>query len=119
MARIEMVPGWKEHVDREVHKFMEKLAGEVLTDMREHCPVDDGDLLADLASEVVGTTARIGAKSVPHAIYAEEGVGPHLILPNSKSALAWAGGHPVQEVHHPGYHGSHFMRKALYKQRGK
>lgn len=119
MTRVEFVPGWELKLDSAIHDFMQELASDVLTDMREHCPVDTGALLADLDSEVIGKEARIGAVSVPHAIYAEEGVGPHIITTNSAGALFWPGAqHPVNEVHHPGYVGSHFMKKALYKERG-
>lgn len=114
-----MVPGWEEKLDKATHDFLDDIANDVLADMQEHCPVDTGELLLDLASEVVGKTARIGAKSVHHAIFVEEGVAPHIIRPNSKEALDWGMGHPVKEVHHPGYHGTHFMREALYRQRGK
>lgn len=119
MARVEMAPGWETKMDKAVHDFMEKLGKDVLRDMQEHCPVDTGRLKADLACEVEGKTARIGAQTVPYAIYVEEGVGPHVIEPNSAGALFWEGAsHPVEVVHHPGYEGSHFMRKALYKERG-
>lgn len=119
MARIVFVPGWQQKLDNAIHDFVEDLAEDVLADMRQHCPVDTGRLLADLDEETIGKHARIGARSVPWAIYAEEGVGPHRITPNSKDALYWGGAsHPVNEVMHPGYAGSHFMKKALYKQRG-
>lgn len=118
MARVEMAPGWKQKVDHAVEGFMNDLAGDVLADMRQHCPIDTGRLLADLDKEVSGGYARIGARSVPYAIYVEEGVGPHIIMPNSKNALFWPGAsHPVQRVLHPGTPATHFMRNALYKQR--
>jgi hypothetical protein len=119
MTRVEMVPGWQAKLDGAINKFMEQLADDVLSDMREHCPVDSGALLADLDSEVHGKAARIGARSVPYAIYVEEGVGPHVITPNSAGALFWEGApHPVDVVHHPGQDAQHFMKKALYKARG-
>lgn len=119
MARIVFVPGWEKKLDRAVEDFMRDLSDEVLDDMQRTCPVDTGALLADLGDEVHGKYARIGARSVPYAIYAEEGAGPHLIEPNSANALDWPGAsHPVNEVHHPGYEGSHFMKRALYKRRG-
>lgn len=115
MAKIVWDEGWEEKVDHEVSKFMKRIADEVLDDMRAGCPVDTGELLADLDAEVNGKEARIGAKSVPYAIYVEEGVGPHVIRPNDKEALHWAGAaHPVNEVHHPGMEGTHFMKHALY-----
>lgn len=119
MARIVWDTGWEQKLDREITKFVEHLASDVLKDMRIHCPVDTGELLADLDAEVHGKVARIGARSVPHAIYAEEGAGPHIIEPNVKNALWWVGlAHPVNLVHHPGMEGTHFMKKALYKERG-
>lgn len=118
MARVEFVPGWETHMDSAISKFVEKIADDVLADMRQHCPVDTGALLADLGSEVQGKTARIGARSVPYAIYVEEGVGPHEITPNSAGALFWPGApHPVDHVMHPGQDATHFMKNALYKER--
>lgn len=119
MARIEFVPGWESHMDSEINKFMKNLADDVLNDMQEHCPVDTGALLADLESEVHEKTARIGAATVPYAIYVEEGVGPHEITPDTAGALFWPGApHPVDVVHHPGTDATHFMKNALYKERG-
>lgn len=118
IIRIEWDNDWEQKLDGAIHDFMERLSGEILEDMQENCPVDTGELLADLDAEVVGKVARIGAKSVPHAIYAEEGVGPHKITPNTKQALWWEGArHPVNEVNHPGFEGSHFMKRALYTAR--
>lgn len=119
MARVVFVPGWEQRLDRAIHNFMEDLADDVLNDMRRYCPVDTGALLADLDNEVHGKFARVGARSVPYAIYAEEGTGPHHIEPNSEEALNWVGArHPVEDVNHPGYRGDHFMKRALYKKRG-
>lgn len=118
MARIVWDAGWREKLDKKIHDFIEDLAEDVLNDMIIHCPVDTGALIMDLDKEVHGTDARIGAKSVPHAIWVEEGVSPHLITPNSAGALWWEGArHPVKRVNHPGYPGTHFMKKALYKAR--
>jgi hypothetical protein len=109
---------WKLNLRPHVEAFMAKLATDVLIDMREHCPVHTGALKADLASEVDGYYARIGAKTVPYAVYVEEGAAPHMIYPNSKKALWWEGlEHPVSRVHHPGSPATHFMREALYKER--
>lgn len=119
MARVEFVPGWEKKLDNAISDFMKDLADDVLDDMRRFCPVDTGRLKADLGDEVQGKYARIGARSVPYAIYVEEGVGPHIIEPNSAEALYWPGAtHPVEEVHHPGYEGRHFMKRALYRKRG-
>ena len=119
MSRIEWDHGWTQKLDSAINDFMAELAFDVLVDMRTHCPVDTGELLFDLDAEVIDKQARIGAKSVPHAIYAEEGVGPHEITPNTKKALYWEGAaHPVNKVNHPGMHGTHFMKNALYKERG-
>lgn len=119
MARVEFVPGWERKLDNAVSDFMRELADDVLDDMQRYCPVDSGRLRTDLGDEVHGKYARIGAATVPYAIYAEEGVHPHLIEPNSQEALYWNGAsHPVNEVHHPGYEGSHFMKRALYRRRG-
>lgn len=119
MARVEFVPGWELKLYGAINSFMKDLAQDVLTDMQEHCPRDTGRLVADLGYEVNGKTARIGARSVPYAIYVEEGAGPHLITPNSGETLNWPGAaHPVNQVMHPGSPATHFMKNALYKERG-
>lgn len=119
MARIDWDNGWTQKLDGAINDFMAELAHDVLVDMRIGCPVDTGELLFDLDAEVIDKVARVGARSVPHAIYAEEGVGPHEIRPNEKKALWWEGArHPVNKVNHPGMKGTHFMKSALYKERG-
>lgn len=120
MGRVQMAPGWKSKLRPHVHELMKDLASDVLNDMREHCPVDTGSLKSDLAAEVDGYYARIGARSVEYAIYVEEGAGPHPINPNMPAwALWWPGlAHPIPRVPmHPGSPATHFMREALYKER--
>jgi hypothetical protein len=121
MARVEMARDWKAKLRPHVHEFMKDLAGDVLRDMRQNCPVNTGALKSDLAAEVDGYYARIGARSVEYAIYVEEGAGPHPINPNMPAyALFWEGlAHPIPRVPmHPGSPATHFMREALYKERG-
>lgn len=121
MARVQMAKDWKAKLRPHVEDFMAKLASDVLSDMRQLAPVKTGALKADLAAEVDGYYARIGAKSVDYAIYVEEGAGPHPIDPRMPAyALYWEGlAHPIPRVPmHPGNPATHFMREALYKQRG-
>lgn len=120
MARVEWDTGWYEPIDESIDVFMDHLAGDVLDDMIATAPVRTGQLKEDLDKEYDNRTkvARIGAKSVPWAIWAEEGTQPHRIDTDSKKALAWAGGrHPVNHVNHPGAEATHFMKNALYKER--
>lgn len=118
MTRIEWDNDWHQRMDKEIHNFMVDLSNSVLNDMVETCPVDTGELINDLDAEVIGKDARVGAKSVPHAIYVEEGVGRHVITPNTKQALWWEGAaHPVKAVNHPGMAATHFMKRALYRER--
>lgn len=119
MTRIDWDNGWTQKLDGAINDFMAEIAHDVLVDMRIGCPIDTGELLFDLDAEVIDKVARVGAKSVPHAIYAEEGAGRHEIKPNTKKALYWEGArHPVNVVDHPGMKGTHFMKSALYKERG-
>lgn len=120
MGRVDWEPGWYERIDKEVDNFMDHLAGDVLEDMQTHVPIRTGALLADLDKEYDKHTkvARIGARSVPYAIYVEEGTPPHEIWPDKKQALWWEGtNHPHNMVHHPGATATHFMKNALYKER--
>lgn len=118
MTRIEWDNDWKAKMDKEIHNFMVDLSNSVLNDMVETCPVDTGELINDLDAQVIGKDARVGAATVPHAIYVEEGVGRHRITPTTKKALWWEGAlHPVKEVDHPGMEATHFMKKALYRER--
>lgn len=119
MARVEMSKDWKAKLRPHVHEFMTDLAKDVLNDARANCPVDSGFLKSDLAAEVDGYYARIGARTASYAIYVEEGAGPHMIYPNEKQALWWEGlAHPVPKVSHPGSPATHFLRNALYRERG-
>jgi hypothetical protein len=116
--RIQFEPGWPAKLEPEVSRYVSELAQDVYNSMVVLCPKDTGRLLADLDWEVDGTTARIGAKTVDYAYFVEEGTRPHTITPNSKGSLWWAGAqHPVYKVDHPGFVGSHFMRKSLYQAR--
>ncbi|WP_158697824.1 hypothetical protein [Streptomyces prunicolor] len=116
--RIQFEPDWVEKLEPQIETYIGKLAEQVYNDMVVLCPKKTGRLMADLAWEVDGTSARIGAKTVDYAYYVEVGTRPHTIRPNGKGALWWAGArHPVNMVEHPGYEGSHFMRKSLYKAR--
>lgn len=116
--RIQFEPDWPAKLEPAISHYVAELAEDVYKDMVVLCPKNTGRLLADLAWEVDGVTARIGAKTVDYAYYVEQGTRPHTITPNSKGALWWAGAqHPVYKVEHPGYVGSHFMRKSLYKAR--
>lgn len=120
MARIDWDTGWYQKIDKEIDNFMEDLAGDVLEDMIINAPVRTGQLKADLDKEYDSRTktARVGARSVPWAIWAEEGTAPHRIETNDKKALAWNNGrHPVNHVNHPGAEATHFMKNALYKER--
>jgi hypothetical protein len=120
MARVDWDTGWYQKIDKEIDNFMEKLAGDVLDDMIAHAPVRTGALKEDLDKEYDNKSkvARVGAKSVPYAIYVEEGTPPHVIRPNSRKALDWGDAlHPVSVVNHPGAEATHFMKAALYKER--
>jgi hypothetical protein len=120
MARVEWETGWYQKIDKEVDNFMRFLARDVYDTMMYKVPVKTGKLKADLDWEYNETSkvARIGAVSVPYAIWVEEGTSPHRIDTNSKKALSWAGGeHPVNHVNHPGATASHFMKESLYVER--
>lgn len=119
MARVDWDRGWYNRIDRSIDEFMDDLAEDVLQDMIQHVPVKTGRLVNDLAWERVGKVVRVGAKSVPYAIWVEEGTSPHPIDPKMPAyALWWAGApHPVNHVNHPGATATHFMKNALYKER--
>jgi hypothetical protein len=120
MGRVDWDTDWYEPIDKSIDLFMERLADDVLDDMIATAPVKTGRLKEDLDKEYNTHTkvARVGAKSVPWAIWAEEGTPPHRIESKDKKALWWAGAqHPVNVVNHPGGEASHFMKNALYKER--
>lgn len=120
MARIDWDTDWYEPIDKSIDALMVHIADDVLDDMITHAPVKTGRLKEDLDQEYNSHTkvARVGAKSVPWAIWAEEGTPPHIIEPTNKKALWWEGArHPVNIVDHPGGEASHFMKNALYKER--
>lgn len=115
MGRIEWEPGWEQALDTEVSKYLKTIAEDVLHDMQRTVPKNTGRLMNDLDYEVDGLIAYVGARSVDYAIYVERGTRPHDIK-SKHGGLSWPGAqHPVNEVHHPGTTGTHFMSKALYK----
>jgi hypothetical protein len=65
-------PGWKQHVDGDVHDFLEHLGQDIEADARFACPVDTGRLRDSLEHEVIGNTLRVGT-NVEYAVYVEEG----------------------------------------------
>lgn len=120
MGRVEWEPGWYERIDKEVDNFMEHIAKDVFERMKILVPVRTGHLKEDLDWEYdkATKTARVGAKSVPYAIWVEEGTYPHVIEPNDKKALWWEDAkHPVFKVNHPGASATHFMKESLYSER--
>lgn len=120
MGRVDWDTGWYERIDKEIDNFMEKLAEDVLQDMIAHAPFRTGALKADLGKEYDNRSkiARVGAESIPYAIYVEEGTPPHVIRAKKGGGLHWLGAeHPMSEVNHPGATATHFMKNALYKER--
>lgn len=119
MARVEWEPGWYDRIDHEVDNFMEKVAKEVFHRMNHKVPVRTGHLKEDLDWEYrkSSKTARIGAATVPYAIYVEDGTKPHSYGPSTKGAMYWKGArHPVKWVDHPGATATHFMKESLYEE---
>lgn len=115
---IDVSPNWPKHLEEAAHDFLRSIAVAVHRDMVRYAPVESGRLRNDLDWEVNGLKARVGARSVPYAIYVEEGTKPHSIKAKAGSALNWEGAeHPSNSVNHPGASASYFMRRALYKKR--
>ena len=79
--------------------------------------VHSGQLLAAVKpfSEETSEGARVGLRNVKeYANPIEYGSKPHVIVPNAKQALFWAGaGHPVKSVNHPGNKEYPFHRRGL------
>lgn len=115
---LDVNPRWPQGLRRAANQFLTEIAREVHRDMVRYAPVETGRLRNDLDWEVNGLKARVGAKTVPYAIYVEEGTKPHTIDAKSGGALNWAGAeHPVNSVNHPGTTATYFMRRAVYQKR--
>ena len=92
-----------------------------------------GRLRSSITTRIKGKTGTIGT-NVNYGPYVEYGTRPHLILPRYKKILAWPiagqsraglGRGPqgtlkgkgqfayARVVHHPGFKGHHYMRRAL------
>jgi len=120
VGRIDWEPNWYQKIDKEVDNFMRRIAEDVYDTMMVKVPVKTGKLKEDLDWEYNTSTkvARVGAVSLPYAIWVEEGTYPHGIDPKVKKALWWDGlAHPVNHVNHPGATASHFMKESLYMER--
>ena len=115
---VDVSPNWPKNLRRAAQQFLTEIAREVHRDMVRYAPVETGRLRNDLDWEVNGLKARVGARTVPYAIFVEEGTGPHIIKAKAGGALNWEGvEHPVNTVHHPGTRATYFMRRAVYKKR--
>ena len=111
-------PYWPQKLRGAAKQFLTETARAVWKDMVRYAPVNSGRLRSDLDWEVNGLEARVGARTVPYAIWVEEGTHPHLIKAKAGGALNWEGAeHPVNSVNHPGATASYFMRRALYQKR--
>jgi hypothetical protein len=68
--------------------------------------------MAELSTFLGATRGKVGT-NVSYAGFVNDGTKPHLITPRNAQALFWpTAPHPVNEVHHPGYRGSHFIQAA-------
>lgn len=115
---LDVNPQWPQKLKGAARQFLTEIAREVHKDMVRYAPVESGRLRNDLDWEVNGLKARVGARSVPYAIFVEEGTRPHSINAKAGGALNWEGSdHPVNSVNHPGATATYFMRRAVYQKR--
>lgn len=98
---------WREQIAADVRDLFSKLVGEVLEDAQAMVPVDTGDLLASLSSEIRGDTARIGSE-LNYALYVEEGHRVAYKDPKTGETVFTGDIVPPQP----------FLRPAIYRRRG-
>jgi hypothetical protein len=95
-------PGWHERVMEFAHAAQDKVARDVLADMKAIVPVDTGALRESLdLGRIDDTTVRVGSKDKDYSVYVEEG---HRIV-------AW--GHETGRFQPP----QPYMRPALFRER--
>lgn len=115
---LDINPQWPQKLRGAAKQLLTETARAVHKDMVRYAPVESGRLRNDLDWEVNGLVALVGARSVPYAIYVEEGTRPHSINAKPGGALNWPeADHPSNSVNHPGATATYFMRRALYQKR--
>lgn len=113
MAEVNLDPSAIVKLHLIAQNAQHEVVEEVADDARQYAPVDTGELRGSI--HVEGDTVRVGTD---HWAPTEFGAQPHVIEPEQKEALYWAGAaHPVDRVNHPGNDPQPFMRPALYKKR--
>lgn len=123
-SRAEVDDSWQENVDTAMVEFFEQRLGpDIAGDAKRYCPKRTGDLAESVEHHVEDgnlIVSATGSDEQSYAYYVEMGTRPHVIRPNGKQALFWAGAaHPVKKVNHPGTKPEPFLRPALFQERGE
>lgn len=126
MARVEMDPGWEEHVMADWDEFGEtRLGPDIRDDAKRYCPVDLGSLKESIESHMeehdIVVSATGGTDGRVYAAYVELGTRPHPIeshgdypLRNRRTGQVFG-----RHVNHPGTKPEPYLRPALFQQRGE
>lgn len=122
-SRVEVDDSWRENVTAAMTGFFEERLGpDIANDAKRYCPKRTGDLADSIEHHVEDDNLIVsatGSDEESYAYYVEMGTRPHVIRPNGKKALFWAGAeHPVKKVNHPGTKPEPFLRPALFQERG-
>lgn len=90
--RIVWDSNWQSKIEHQLNPHLNRIAGDILQDMQDECPVDTGALRDSLVVEDDGKGLyRVGSQDKDYSVMVENGT--------SRQAP------------------SHFMRKALFKKR--
>lgn len=126
MARVEIDPGWQEHVMADWQEFADgRLGPDIAEDARRYCPVDSGALKESIENHMEGddiiVSATGGRDGRTYAAYQELGASPHIIeshgdypLRNRETGQVFG-----RIVHHPGNKPRPFLRPALFVERSE
>ena len=107
---------------RQKEVFVEGLIFDVVTALKQRCPVDNGELRASIKGMRTFNGAEISM--LDYAKYVEYGTPPHIIRPNKRKALKFEPGRKqrlesgrgskrevfAKEVRHPGTRPQPFIR---------
>lgn len=71
--RIVWDSNWKSKIDDQLKPHLNRIADEILEDMKDECPVDTGALRDSLIAEEDNDVYRIGSRDKDYALMQENG----------------------------------------------
>ncbi|MBA5222224.1 HK97 gp10 family phage protein [Streptomyces griseoaurantiacus] len=85
--RFAIDPSWQQHLEPAEDQALEKLGGDILSDMKRTVPVRTGRLKASLDAETHNGVLRVGSRDVDYSVDVELGTSEQPAEPYMRPAL--------------------------------